>query len=115
MRQALNVDAPVTLDELLDRIARETLGGGARDLGYDLSVVDRDGKVVIGERPAPAGLAAKPELEPMLVDADGKRCIVLPLLHEGDVIGVLALGPFSDDELALRLGSHFMRVAEAFI
>ena len=32
-KAALNVDAPVTLDELLDRNARETLVAGAEDLG----------------------------------------------------------------------------------
>src|SRR6185436_2508649 len=117
MRQesALNVDAPVTLDELLDRIARETLVGGARDLGYGLSVVDLDGQLVLGDAPSPAVLACKPELDPVLVDAEGKQFIALALLHEGDVIGVLSLGPFGDDEMALRLGSHFLRVAEAFI
>jgi signal transduction histidine kinase len=115
VRQALNVDAPVTLDELLDRIARETLEGGARDLGYTLAIVDRDGNLVIGELPPPELLAQKPELEPVLVDADGKRWIALPLLHEGDAIGVLSLAAFTDDELALRMGAHFMRVAEAFI
>ena len=115
MRQALNVDAPVTLEELLDRIARETLEGGARDLGYQLAIVDRDGHLVLGVQPAPALLAQKPELEPVLVDVDGKRFVALPLLHEGDAIGVLSLGPFSDDKLAIPLGSHFMRVAEAFI
>ena len=43
---ALNVDAQVTLDELLDRNARETLVAGAADLGVELTVVDRDGRII---------------------------------------------------------------------
>jgi signal transduction histidine kinase len=117
MRQesALNVDAPVTLDELLDRIARDTLLGGARDLAYQLSVIDRNGRLVTGDQPPPAVLAVRPELDPVLVDVDGKRHIVLSLLHEGDPIGFLALGPFGDEALARRMGAHFLRVTEAFV
>jgi signal transduction histidine kinase len=117
MRQesALNVDAPVTLDELLDRTARETLVGGAHDLGLDLSVVDRDGKLVVGERPPQVALDAKPDLDPVLVEHQNHKICVVPLLHEGDAIGVLTLEPFSDDEQARRIGLHFSRIADAFI
>jgi signal transduction histidine kinase len=112
---ALNVDAPVTLDELLDRIARETLVGGAQDLGVTLSVVDRDGRLVIGENPPPEILQARPEFDPMIVPLGGKPHIVLPLLHEGDAIGILAVGPFDAEDAARRVGGHLLRVAEAFI
>jgi two-component system, NarL family, sensor histidine kinase BarA len=112
---ALNVDAPVTLDELLDRIARETLSGGAEDLGVSLSVVDRDGRLVIGEMPAPEILQVRPEFDPVVVPLGGKQQVVLPLLHEGDAIGILAVGPFDDEEGARRIGTHLLRVAEAFI
>jgi two-component system, NarL family, sensor histidine kinase BarA len=117
MRQesALNVDAPVTLDELLDRTARETLVGGARDLGVDLAVVDRDGRLVTGEMPSPAVLECHPEYDPMIVDQDGKKIVVLPLLHEGSPIGILAIGLFPEEESARRIGNHFLRVADAFI
>ncbi len=115
---ALNVDAPVTLDELLDRIARETLVGGANDLGITLSVVDRDGKLVVGEMPPPEILAIRPEFDPILVvlpSSPTKQQVVLPLLHEGDTIGIMAIGPFAEEEEARRIGNHFLRVAEAFI
>src|SRR6478735_8886040 len=82
---ALNVDAPVTLDELLDRNARETLGAGARDLGVPVA---------------------------------GRIYYVLPLMHEGDSIGKVIVGPFSDgvtSEQALRLAEHLHRVTDAFI
>src|SRR5690242_6503836 len=117
MRQesALNVDAPVTLDELLDRTARETLVGGARDLGVDCAVVDRDGQLVAGEMPARELLEARPDLDPVLVPKDGRTYAVLPLLHEGGTIGMLSLGPFTDEDQARRLANHFLRVVEAFI
>jgi two-component system sensor histidine kinase BarA len=117
MRQesALNVDAPVTLDELLDRNARETLAGGARDLGCDLAVVDRDGHLVIGDMPSPEVLQCKPEYDPLVVKVGEHLFTVVGLLHEGDPIGILALGPFADEQLARRLGTHFLRVSEAFI
>jgi two-component system sensor histidine kinase BarA len=117
MRQesALNVDAPVTLDELLDRTARETLVGGARDLGIDLSVVDRDGNLVAGIRPPQPALDCKPEFDPILVEHQNHKINVLPLIHEGDTIGIMTLEPFFDDDQALRIGTHFSRIADAFI
>ena len=41
----INLETPITLDELLDRTTRETLIDCSRDLGFELAVIDRDGKV----------------------------------------------------------------------
>jgi signal transduction histidine kinase len=115
---ALNVDAPVTLDELLDKNARDTLGAGARDLGVQLAIVDRDQRVLIGDLPPPEVLRAEPEFDPVVVDLDPQRWVVLRMLHEGDGIGLLVVGPCActlPEEQARRLGAHLGRVAEAFL
>jgi signal transduction histidine kinase len=115
---ALNVDAPVTLDELLDKNARETLEAGARDLGVELAIVDRDRRVLVGKLPPPEVLAAEPEFDPVVVGGEPQRYVVLRMLHEGDGIGLLVVGPFGSglpEEQARRVGIHLGRVAEAFL
>jgi signal transduction histidine kinase len=109
------LDAPVTLDELLDRDARDTLVAGARDLGTELAVVDCTGQLIAGQMPPPGILPKKPERHPIVVERDKARHIVLPLLHEGNAIGILAIGPADDEATARRLASHFVRVVEAFM
>ena len=79
-------------------IAAETLVGGARDLGYDLSVVDRDGRLITGEAPARAVLECKPEIDSVVLAVDGKTRIVVPLLHEGGPIGAMGIGPFGGED-----------------
>jgi two-component system sensor histidine kinase BarA len=106
---ALNVDAPVTLDELLDRNARETLGAGASDLGVVLAVVDRHGRVLCGETPPAATLAVRPEFDHVAVDVAGVAWMVAPLMHEGDTIGTLIV---RGNE---TVTAHLHRVADAFI
>jgi signal transduction histidine kinase len=108
-QRALNVDAPVTLDELLDRNARDTLRAGAEDLGVTLAIVDRDGQLVVGDAPPPATLEARPEFEPAEVDVDGARYVVTMLAHEGGAIGWLIVGG------APNLAAHLHRVADAFV
>ncbi len=108
-KAALNVDAPVTLDELLDRNARETLVAGAQDLGVTLAVIDRDGRLLVGAEPPRQAVEARPDLEPAELDVDGARYVVLALQHEGDAIGWLVVGG------AGNLAAHLHRVADAFI
>src|SRR4051812_27552909 len=93
---ALNLDAPVTLDELLDRNARETLEAGGRDLGVAIAVIDRDGRRIIGDPPAKAIAETSPDFEPQLVPVEGRLHCVLQLNHEGDAIGKVVVGPFAD-------------------
>jgi signal transduction histidine kinase len=111
---ALNVDAPVTLDELLDKNARTTLVDGALDLGVAITVVDRDGKLICGDEPAPELVAVDVEFEPRLFGAH----MVSRLLHEGDAFGTVIVGPFAapvDEERARMAAQHLARIADAFI
>lgn len=114
---ALNVDAPVTLEELLDRNARETLAQGAADLGTQLAVVDREGNRLLGE-PLPAEVArARAEYDPVIVDDGGRRWVVTGLYHDGDVVGQVVSGPFdpAQPEAALRVATHLQRLTDAFV
>jgi signal transduction histidine kinase len=108
-QRALNVDAPVTLDELLDRNARDTLRAGAEDLAVALAVVDRDGQLVVGEAPPQATIDARPDFDPVEVPVDGARWVVAPLLHEGDAIGWIVVRG------EMNVAVHLHRVADAFI
>jgi len=108
-KAALNVDAPVTLDELLDRNARETLVAGAQDLAVALAVIDRDGHLLVGDAPPSATFEARPDFDPVELTVDGEGWVVTPLLHEGDPIGWLVVRG------AGNLAAHLHRVADAFI
>ncbi len=115
---ALSVDAPVTLDELLDRNARETLSAAGQDLGFSVAVIDRDGNALFGQLPPEEVKSVAVEFDPVAVKHDGWRFMVCQLVHEGDSIGRLVLGPFPDfvdDAAAGRLAVHLQRVADAFV
>jgi two-component system, NarL family, sensor histidine kinase BarA len=116
-KAALNVDAPVTLDELLDKTARETLAAGCEDLGVSIGVVDRDGRLLFGAAPPAEALAARPEFEPVTVEVGGVPYVVAPLMHEGDAIGLLVVHADGGDRGAdvERVAAHLHRVADAFI
>jgi signal transduction histidine kinase len=108
-KAALNVDAPVTLDELLDRNARETLVAGAQDLAVTLAVIDRDSRVIVGEMPPQPTVDARPDYEPAELVVDGAQWVVCMLAHEGDAIGWLIV------QGTPTLAAHMHRVADAFI
>jgi signal transduction histidine kinase len=114
---ALSVDAPVTLDELLDRNARETLAECAADLGAVLSLVDRDGRVLVGQAPPDEALAAEVDYDPVVVEAGGQRWVLLGVYHEGVPIGRLAVAPAIalDEERHRGLLRHLGRIADAFV
>jgi two-component system, NarL family, sensor histidine kinase BarA len=115
-KAALNVDAPVTLDELLDRNARETLFAGGVELGVDLSIVDRDGRLLVGAQPHKEAAEARPEYEAIDLVLDGVAHVVSPLMHEGDVMGVLVSRPRPGSEAQLpTVANHLQRLADAFI
>jgi signal transduction histidine kinase len=115
---ALNVDAPVTLDELLDSTARDALKTAAHDFGLTVGLIDRDGRRLVGE-PMPAAVEAAPsEADPALVAADGAMYFVIELHHEGDAIGRIMVGPFAegkDVDEARRLSEHLHRITDAFM
>lgn len=115
---ALNVDAPVTLDELLDRNARDTLAASAADLGVAIAITDRDGHRILGvEAPAPVEGTA-PDFDPQLVPFENRIYYVLSLQHEGDAIGKVVVGPFADGtqiQSALKMSELLHRIADAFI
>ncbi len=115
---ALNVDAPVTLDELLDRNARETLVAGGRDLGADVAVADREGRLLFGASPPGEAMEAALDFDPVPCAASGRRFLISQLVHEGDTIGRMVVGPFTDDfdeARAHRVAAHLQRVADGFI
>ena len=116
-KAALNVDAPVTLDELLDKNARDTLVAGGEELGVTLGIVDRDGRLLVGAPPPAEALAARPEFEPVALEAGGVAYVVAPLMHEGDAIGVLVMHAHGGDRAVDvdRVAAHLHRVADAFI
>ena len=116
-KAALNVDAPVTLDELLDRNARDTLTAGSEELGVSLGLVDRDGHLLLGAPPPAETLAARPEYDPVTVEVGGVPHVVSPLMHEGDAIGFLVVHAHGGDRGAVveKVASHLHRVADAFI
>ncbi|MGZ3428083.1 MAG: sensor histidine kinase, partial [Polyangia bacterium] len=108
-KAALNVDAPVTLDELLDRNARETLVAGAQDLGVSVAVIDRDGHLILGDSPPQPTIDARPDFEPVELTVAGAGWVVCMLAHEGDAIGWLIVRG------APNFAAHMHRVADAFI
>jgi signal transduction histidine kinase len=117
-KAALNVDAPVTLDELLDRNARETLFAGGAELGVELSIVDREGQLLVGETPPAEAAEARPEYEHLELSLGGVPYVVSPLMHEGGVMGVLVTRPRPGGSTAAGLATvahHLQRIADAFI
>lgn len=121
-KSALNVDAPVTLDELLDRNARETLAAGAQDLDVELTICDRDGNCLVGHTLPEEVLAAQPEYDPVVVQRGPEhgnvRYVVSAIWHEGDIMGSVNIGPFAEsitEEQGLKFAAHLTRVADAFI
>ncbi len=113
----INLETPITLDELLDRTTRETLIDCSRDLGFDLAVVDRDGKVILGAAP-PETARAPSDDDVTFVEIDGRRFGRQDLFADGDVIGTLFVGPFAmaiGSEVAGRMVRHFVRLTDAFL
>jgi signal transduction histidine kinase len=114
---ALDTDAPVRLDELLDRGARAALVEGARDLGVSLAIADDLDQILGGERP-PGAPKLPVEWDPMVTVAPEGRYVSVGLFNAGDVLGSLTLGPLSDgweDSAAQAFAIHLRRVADAFL
>jgi signal transduction histidine kinase len=114
-KAALNVDAPVTLDELLDRNARETLAASAEDLGVKLSLFDRQGRLLAGIEAPPEVAAARPEFEPLSLEVGGAHFVVSALNHEGCLVGVVAVAGRDGERTLEHLAAHLTRVADAFV
>ncbi len=113
----INLDAAISLDELLDRTTRETLTESSRELGFELVVVDRDQRVVLGNRPPASALAPSDE-ESVFVEIEGRRFGRQHLYADGDVVGTIFVGPFAaamHQEVAARMVRHFVRLSDAFL
>ncbi len=114
---ALDMDAPVRLDELLDRNARAALVEGAGDLGVRLAVLDDLDKLLAGE--APATSAALPgEWDPTATATAEGRFVSVGVFNTGDPVGRLVLGPLPaawDDAMASAFALHLRRLADAFL
>lgn len=113
----INLETPITLDELLDRTTREVLLESARDLGFELHVIDRDRKAVIGNV-LPESLCGPTDGETSFVDLDGRRFGRQELFADGDTIGILFVGPFATAiaaDVAGRMVRHFVRLSDAFL
>ena len=94
----LDLDAPVSLAELLDGRARKLLAQATKDLGVGIHISAAHGQSIIGS-PLPEGLSQQAGIEFSPVDdpATARRYLVQALLHEGDPIGYLAVGPYPPD------------------
>ena len=108
----------MTLDELLDRNARQTLEESAGDFDVPLSIIDREGGPLIGPPPPAAAREAEIDFETLPLEVEGRLYAVSPILHEGTPIGRMVVGPFDrslSQERAGRLARHLERVVEAFV
>jgi signal transduction histidine kinase len=93
----VDIDAPVVLGDLLDSRTRKLLQQATKDLGVGVHVIAQHGQVLAGASvPEPALQAASVELQ-AVDDGAGHRFLVQQLLHEGDVIGWFAVGPYPPD------------------
>ena len=114
---ALDSDAPVGLDELLDRTARSALEAGCADLGIALSIVDEVGRQLVGKLPDAASLLPA-EWDPALVEEVDGRFGAIGLFNEGEAIGRIILGPLPatiDDALVLALLAQLRHITDAFL
>jgi signal transduction histidine kinase len=96
----VDVDAPVVLGDLVDSRTRKLLQQAMKDLGVGVHVVAAHGQVIAGAAiPEPVLAGAGVELR-AVDDANGHRYILQQLLHEGEVIGWFAVGPYPPDREA---------------
>ena len=106
----LDVDAPITIGELLDGKSRRVLAQAARDLGLGVHVTALHGDAIMGSPLAllvtqRAGVDLEPVEDP---SGPGRRYLAQVLLHEGDPIGYFAVGPYPDEREAgvRRVATH---------
>jgi signal transduction histidine kinase len=97
----IDVDAPVALGDLLDSRTRKLLQQATRDLGVGVHVIASHGQVIAGAAvPERVLQSAAVELAAVEEEPGGRRFQVQQLLHEGDVIGWYAVGPYPPDREA---------------
>ena len=89
---ALDTDAPVGLDELLDRNARAALLEALRVLGLGLSVADDVGRQVIGA-PSLETDALPVDWDPAVTTCSSGRFGAIGIFNEGSIIGRIVVGP----------------------
>jgi signal transduction histidine kinase len=114
---ALDTDAPVGLDELLDRNARVALTDGAAALGMPLTIVDDQMRMLIGTAPLQWD-GVPSDWDPQIVTLAAGRVGGVGIYNEGELIGRMAIGPMPDlidDEIGLRILAQHKRIIDAFI
>jgi signal transduction histidine kinase len=114
---ALDTEAPVGLDELLDRNARAALADGAKDLGIVISVFDDADRVLVGA-PLQLSTPLPTDWDPIVTTAPEGRFVTVGIYNAGDLLGRIVIGPLGEqlpDPSALALANHLRRIADAFL
>ncbi|HEX2571311.1 MAG TPA: HAMP domain-containing sensor histidine kinase [Polyangia bacterium] len=138
-READALDFQVQLSDLLESRCRRILTQMASDLHLPVQILDPQGQSIFatgfapgfatgfgtGTVPVPEVLraVARPELKSLTAPAPGAGAstgefwLIQQLLHEGDPIGVLAIGPLAKErrDAAGRDGQHFAHVLDELL
>ncbi len=106
-------DTP-TLEELVDRNARETLEGGAHDLGALVCLIDLDSRLLVGELPDSSLMRKGRQLKAgeLHFVAD---FAVYPVFHEERRVGVLVMSAPPGRSDFRGMARHLCRLTEAFV
>ena len=111
------LDAKVQLRGLLSEEEIQLLRA-ARELGCSVSLVDKNGTVVVGEALPEVVLAAPPEPTPWYVQESGRQFLCSALYHDGDALGriVCSALPGPDGRTrTLRTAHYVIRLCETLL
>ena len=114
---ALDTDAPVGLDELLDRNARAALADALGQVGLVLSVADDTGRQIIGSASLETD-ALPVDWEPEVTQCSSGRFGAIGIFNEGSVIGRIVVGPVPGamaDSIVVAQLLGLRRIVDAFI
>jgi signal transduction histidine kinase len=132
-REVDALDLQVQLGDLLESRCRRILTQMASDLGLPIQILDAQGQAIFSTVSATGSAAgtvavpevlravARPELKPLTVPSAGpgagESWLIQQLLHEGEPIGVLAIGPITKErrEVAWRDGQHLAHVLDELL
>lgn len=116
------IDDPIALSELLNPEERSLLDA-ARELGCELMLLEPSGEPVVGQR-LPELTARLTELlraagKPVPLQANGRQYLCLALMHAGEPLGVIMVGPLPDAgegrARILRVAHYQIRLAETLV
>ncbi|MEO6951811.1 MAG: ATP-binding protein [Polyangia bacterium] len=114
---ALDTDAPVGLDELLDRNARAALSDALGAIGLLLSVADDTGRQIIGTASLETD-ALPVDWDPEVTPCSSGRYGAIGIFNEGSIIGRIVIGPIPDamtDVVVTAQLNGLRRIVDAFI